>query len=246
MFHNVDTTAFPPLDTLPADVADLIKARDAAYDGLDDFEIKWHDVLSDNWHKIAEAKDSTAAADAARAGKDAFKGQTEVAKARDARPRVLGVHRVMVEDLRKAERAAQRAFRAVADTLEAPALEALQATAQAAEDAYRAFLDANAAFGLASRRVAFARAWANGDRPDWPEGGSSLVTANGEPPAATEPVAMIREVLRSFGAPHEIDPLVLVVGDSGTVLELKRSQALALVGSNSNSARIIDVPDDAA
>ncbi|WP_040906519.1 hypothetical protein [Streptomyces griseoflavus] len=240
LLADISVTAFPPSDSLPSDVAELIAQRDAAYDELANFEEEWADVLADNWRTIAEAKDIESAVNAARAGKDGLKGTSEVAKARDARPRVVGVHRVLTQNLRAAERAAQRAFRPAAETLEPDALVRLRESAQEAENAYRRFMDARAAFGAATGIVRFVRGWQNGDRPDYNDTPQNPLRADSMVPEASEPIAEIREVIASFEAPFTADPLVTVHTANGQTLELRRSQADALVGSANSGVTLAD------
>ncbi|WP_217134813.1 hypothetical protein [Streptomyces sp. AC558_RSS880] len=240
MIADITVIDFPPADSLPSDVAELIAQRDAAYEKLVDFEEEWSDALADNWRTLAEAKDIEAAVSAARAGKDGLKGTSEVAKARDARPRVVGVHRVLTQNLRAAENAAQRAFRPIADTLEPGALARLRESAQEAEDAYRRFMDARAAFGAAAGIVRFVRGWQNGDRPDYNDTPQNPLRADSMAPESGEAIAEIREVIASFEAPFTADPLVTVRTPNGQTLELRRSQAKALVGSVNNGMTLVD------
>ncbi|AWI29518.1 hypothetical protein [Streptomyces tirandamycinicus] len=231
MFADITVYNYPPADALPADVADAVKARDTAYDALMDFEEEWADLLTHNWRDIAEAKDIRLAVDATRAGKDAFKGVSAVAAARENRPRVVGIHQVLAENLRSAETAARRAFKGIAHTFEADAVTGLQNAAQAAEDAYRAYLAARDTFGGAANRVRWVRNWQSDHPSDYSEDGSTPALANGLSSNEREPIAEIRDVLRSYDAPFIADPLVSVRTPSGQVIELRKSQAAALVGS---------------
>ncbi|MDN0198099.1 hypothetical protein [Streptomyces sp. S.PNR 29] len=240
MIADITVTNFPPVDSLPRNVAELIAARDAVYEELDAFEVEWADVLADDWRTIAEGKDIRSAVDAARAGKDGLKGASEVAKARDIRPRVVGVHRVLTSKLREAENAAQKAFRAVVGTLEADALKQLRETAQRAEEAYRAYLAARDALGGAANRVRFVRDWQSDGRPSWTDEGMNPLRADNSPLTATEPLAEIRELLESFNAPFTPDPLVWVEFGNGQRMELRRSQAKALNDSANNDIRLVD------
>lgn len=241
MIADVDCTTFPPAELLPADVAELIAARDAAHAKLTDFEDEWHDVLRDDWLTLAEAADIRNAVAAAQAGKDAFKGASEVDKARTARPRVQGVHQVLTAELRNAERAALKAFRPVAAGLEPGLRDALADAAVRAEDAYRAYLEARGEFGGIGHRVMAVRSWANHGGADWLEGEATPQRADGRQITAENPIAEIREVLESFDAPQTFDPMMIVRRDDGLTLELRESQARALVGSaNSDpSLRIV-------
>lgn len=231
MISNVDVTVYPPSELLPADVAALVSAADSAYQKLDDYEQQHGDLLRDNWKAIAEAKDIENAVQAAQAGRDPFKGASEMTKARDSRARVLGVHRVLVADYQQANQAAKRALRAVVADIEPVLVAELKSAADAYTEAHRAFLDARAAFGGTSVRASVVRRWRDYESPDWFEGGANPMLANGGAPRAENPQGEIREVLASFEETWKPEPIVKLRGPNGNILELRESQARALVGS---------------
>ncbi|WP_369157955.1 hypothetical protein [Streptomyces sp. R02] len=242
MISRVDHPAYPPADRLPADVAKLVAARDAAMEKLSDFEDANADVLSDSWQTIAEAKDIKAAVAAAEAGKDAFAGVSEMTRAREARPRVIGVQQVLRRALNKAERAANRAVIRCAEGMEPGLRSEVESAAEAAEAAYSAYMAARGALGGAAARLRTVRLWAVGEHAVWHEGEASPVRADGGQMRAQNPLMEIREVVESLDAPLAItpDPDVTVRRPDGSTFQLRQSQAQALIsGSNDHGLEII-------
>ncbi|MEU6321506.1 hypothetical protein [Streptomyces sp. NPDC047009] len=239
MIANVDITYTAPDEYLPGSLIKLIAARDTAVEALQDFEDEWAHVLSDTFLATAEAADTQAAIAAARAGKDVTKLPSEVDKVRSLRPRIKGAHQVLASDVRTAENAVRDAYRPLAPTLEPKALAELRDRVAVAEQAYAAYSAAREAVGEATHLVNHLRDWATGGRSDFRPGGSNPTTAHGTSPNATEPVAALREVLRSFETGYQPDPLVLVEAvANGQRMELTESQAKAL----GKSVRIIKEP----
>lgn len=245
MIADVVMDAYPPANLLPQRVAELVAARDAAYDALDSFEVQHESLLRDDWAVQAEAADTLAAVDAVHAGRDPFAGPSALTKAREERPRVLAVHQMLTADLRRAETAARKAVQRVAAELEPKLRPELAAAAERAEDAYRAFLDAQGAFGGVGAQILALRAWSNSGMADWHVGSASPQRADGASLVADNPPAAIREVLTSFDAEPVRDPMVTVRRSDGEEFRMRHSQALALVGGEiSEGQRLTIVGDD--
>ncbi|MFF6808826.1 hypothetical protein ACFZAG_02860 [Streptomyces sp. NPDC012403] len=231
MFTNLDVTTTAPDDLLPGSLIKLIEQRDQAVETLQDFEDQWAHVLRDDFLTVAEAADTQAAISAARAGKDVTKLPSEVDKVRSLRPRIKGAQQVLAAEARSADKAVATAYRPLTQSLEPKAMDDLRERVTAAEGAYSAYLAARAAVGEATALVAHLRDWATGGRTDFLPGGCIPRTALGVDPVATEPVAQLREILRSFEDGFTPDPLVTVRSKvNGAEFQLPRSKALALVG----------------
>ncbi|WP_121719974.1 hypothetical protein [Streptomyces sp. E2N171] len=247
MISRVDHPAYPNADRLPADVAKLVAARDAAMERLSDFEDANADVLSDSWQTIAESKDIKAAVAAAEAGKDAFAGASEMTRAREARPRMIGVQQVLRRALNKAERAANRAVLRAAEGMEPGLRSEVESAAEAAEAAYQAYLTARGALGGAAARLRAVRLWAAGEWAVWTDGEASPMRTDGAELRAENPLMEIREVVASLDTPLAVtpDPLIKVRRTDGEVFELRRSQAKALTGHNIREGqRLVIIGDD--
>ncbi|MGW9134796.1 hypothetical protein [Streptomyces sp. NPDC055681] len=127
------TVGFLPPVELPADVAKLYAAREAAYNRFVDFEAEHYDVLDPMWKAHFEGVDQRNAAAAVRAGKDPFAGETELGKAEKRRARALGARQALADDLRAADAALFRAWSAAVPDLIPDAGNTLRTAA----DAYR-------------------------------------------------------------------------------------------------------------
>lgn len=245
MIADVVMDNYPPASLLPKAVAELVAARDAALEALNDFEEQHESLLRDDWAVQAEAADTLAAVDAVRAGRDPLAGPSALTKAREERPRVLAVHQMLTADLRRAEHAARKAVQRIAGELEAQVRPELEAAAKRAEDAYRAFLDAQGAFGAVGAQILALRAWANSDMADWVEGSASPRRADGASLVASNPIAALREVLTSFDAEVVPDPIVTVQRTDGETFTMRRSQARALVGTEIRKGQhLVIIGDD--
>ncbi|MFJ9963959.1 hypothetical protein [Streptomyces avermitilis] len=138
-----EPTYLAPVE-LPADVAKLYAAREAAYDRFVDFEAEHMDVLDPMWQAHYAAIDRRNAAAAIRAGKDPFAGETELSKAEKRRARALGARDALGQDLRAADNALYQAWAAVVPDLIPGAGAALREAAEAyrkADNAARAARD---------------------------------------------------------------------------------------------------------
>ena len=58
-----------------------------------------------------------------------------------------------------------------------------------------------------------------------------------------DPMAEIRELRTAYADEWTVDPLVKIVGENGKVIELRKSQADALVGSANNKVHYVDGVD---
>ncbi|MGW5690871.1 hypothetical protein ACWEWX_07865, partial [Streptomyces asiaticus] len=114
-----------------------------------DFESEHHGLLSDQWEAAYEARDILAAAEAVTAGKDPLKIKSELAEARDLRPRIVGAARALVKDVRAKDAALAAAFRKHVGELAPAAAQRLQEAAKAYQEAHSALMTARAAFGAA-------------------------------------------------------------------------------------------------
>lgn len=242
MVSKVDFPEYPPAELLPDDAAKAVAARDAAADRLSKFEDEHRDVLADNWAAIAEAKDVQAAIAATRAGKDALSGASESTKAREARPRLIGIQRALTADLQRAQAEARKAIQRTAAELEPTLRAELEDTARAAESAYRAYLDARGAFGGVAARLRAVRLWAIREHAAWHTGEASPARTDGRPLKATNPLREIREVVESCDMPMVgvTDPMVVVERSDGTTFHLRETQARALL-SDGNSEHTLKI-----
>lgn len=250
-----DVTALPPADLLPSEILPLLEARDAAHERWDAFYTEHHDLLSSNWQDTYEARDIVAAAEAVVDGKDPLKVKSKLAEARDLRPRIIGAYKELAKAVRVADRALVTAWRQHAGALAPVAAQRMQETAAAYEEAYRAFLDARAAFGRAVNFRLYIREWQGDGRSDYYEGDVNPRRADGMPLINDIGAAEVREVLESFraagfsddGTDDDPNPdvLVKVRGTNGIPIEITASQAYALVTA-SNQDVVYDSPADAA
>jgi hypothetical protein len=230
-----------PIDpaSLPKAVAVALAKRDKAWDALVEWEAAHDTELSTKWLELAETADIRAAIAAVDAGKDATELPSEVNRIRAARPKAIAVQRKLERDVRTAESALQRLYRANAGPLEAEAYERMQAAVAGAEAAWRAFGAARSAVGRAVGEVRHLRDWTQGGRSDAPSTGI-LIRANGLAPSSNlSPMAQIREVVESYEDRPEPVKRVRVSLAGGGEMVLPEDQAKALTGNGSEGVKIL-------
>lgn len=237
MTFDVNRTILPADDLLPEPIRDLQAQRDTAYERWETFYDEHAALLSDGWESTFEARDTVAAAEAVAAGKDPLKLKSELAAARDRRPRVVGAARELARAANAADRALVRAWRDAVADLAPVAADRLQAAADAYADAYRAFLDARQSFGAATAFRRYVRVAQGSHTPDFYDAPQNPVRSDGLAPNYPAGLAEIQEVMTSFegfDATPPGDRRVMVQLPDGSQMELAYDQAVALVGSANN------------
>ncbi|MDQ8706767.1 hypothetical protein RCO28_30480 [Streptomyces sp. LHD-70] len=254
----VDTTQLPPAEMLPGSLLPLLETRDAAYERWVDHQGEYSLLLSDGWEKSYETRDMVAAAEAVVNGQDPLKIPSELAEARDLRPRVIGAARALARDVIAKDRALAAAFKRQVRDLVPDAGQGLKEAAEAYQEAERAFHAARSRFGAAANYRRFLFKWAGVERPDFNLGGMPL-RGDGLNVIAAPGSMEIREVIDSFkdvgmtdvfgeeGTPDTTPTLVTVRNTkTGMELQLSPDQARAVVGSSNNSLDLVILDDSDA
>ncbi|WP_107644891.1 hypothetical protein [Streptomyces sp. Ru87] len=244
---DVSRTILPADDLLPDHVRDLQAQRDAAYDAWETFADEHRALLSDRWEETFEARDIVAAAEAVSAGKDPLKLKSELAAARDRRPRVIGAARELARAANAADRALVQAWKRSVASLAPVAAERLEAAAEAYADAYRAFIDARQSFGAATAFRRYVRVAQGAYTPDFTDMPQTPVRADGLAPNSPAGLQEIREVMQTFEGFDAVPPgdrRVTVQLPDGSQVELAYDQAVALVGSANNRVKWPDADQD--
>lgn len=134
---------------------ELIAERDAALERWVDFLVEHDDVLSPNWQRIAEQRDTEAARKAVAEGRNPMAGKNSVTEAAGKRARALGAAQEMANAVRELDTEILAVLRSAADDAVGPLESDLGEAEAAYEGAYADAMRARARF----TQLAYLRWW---------------------------------------------------------------------------------------